>query len=129
MPALTSKWKGASIDERSAMSAPLMATSTIAVSSTDRQIGPTLSSDQHNVIAPARETRPKVGRRPVVPQRWQGEVIEPSVSVPIEKAHSPAAVAEAEPALVPLDPSLRFQGLRVRPPYQISLYEIGRAHV
>src|SRR5918995_5190989 len=48
--------------------------------------------------------------------------MEPSVSVPIAKAHSPAAVAEADPALDPLDPSLRFQGLRVRPPYQMSLY-------
>ena len=103
------------------MSDPLMAASTIAVSSTDRQIGPTLSSDQHNAIAPARETRPKVGRRPVVPQRWHGEVIDPRVSVPMEKAHRPAAVAEAEPALDPLEPSFRFQGLRTRPPYQISL--------
>ena len=32
---------------------------------------------------------------PVVPQRWLGEVMEPSVSVPIEKAHKSAAVAEA----------------------------------
>ena len=91
----------------------------MAVSSTDRQIGPTLSSVQQNAIAPARETRPKVGRRPVVPQRWQGEVIDPSVSVPIPKVQRPVAVADAEPALDPLDPSLRFQGLRVRPPYQM----------
>src|ERR1700734_996755 len=111
MPAPASKCRGASIEQRSAISGPLMAASTIAVSSTDRQIGPTLSSDQHSAIAPARETRPKVGRRPVVPQRWQGEVIDPRVSVPIEKAHRPAAVAEAEPALDPLEPSLRFPGL------------------
>lgn len=71
-------------------------------------------------MPPARETRPKVGRRPVVPQRWLGEVMEPSVSVPIENPHSPAAVAEADPALEPLDPSFRFHGLRVRPPYQMS---------
>ena len=56
-----------------------------------------------------------------MPQRWQGEVIEPSVSVPIAKAQRPAAVADAEPALEPLEPSLRFQGLRVQPPYQMSL--------
>ena len=121
MPAAASKWNGASIEPRSAMSLPLIAASTIAVSSTKRQIGPTLSSDQHSAMAPARETRPNVGRSPVVPQRWLGEVIEPSVSVPIEKAQSPAAVAEAEPALEPLDPSLRFHGLRVCPPYQMSL--------
>src|SRR5260370_34075444 len=98
-----------------------MAASTIAVSSTYRQIGPTLSSDQQSAIAPAREIRPNVGLSPVAPQRWLGDVMDPSVSVPIEKAHSPAAVAEADPALEPLEPSLRFHGLRVRPPYQISL--------
>ena len=72
-------------------------------------------------MPPARETRPKVGRRPVVPHRWLGEVIEPSVSVPIAKPQRPAAVAEAEPALDPLAPSFRFHGLRVCPPYQMSL--------
>ena len=98
-----------------------MAASAIAVSSTYRQIGPTLSSDQQSAIAPARDTRPNVGLKPVVPQRWLGEVIDPSVSVPIEKAHKPAAVAEADPALDPLEPSLRFHGFRVQPPYQRSL--------
>jgi hypothetical protein len=72
-------------------------------------------------MPPARLTRPKVGRRPVVPQRCEGEVMEPSVSVPMAKAQSPAAVAEADPALDPLDPSSVFQGFRVRPPYQMSL--------
>src|ERR1700727_3763932 len=121
MSASASKRNGASIEKRPAPCAPLIAASTSPVSSTKRQMGPTLSSDQQSAIAPARDTRPKVGRRPVVPQRWLGEVIDPSVSVPIEKAHSPAAVAEAEPALDPLEPSLRFQGLRVQPPYQRSL--------
>ena len=50
-----------------------------------------------------------------------GEVIEPSVSVPMAKAQRPAAVAEPEPALEPLDPSSVLNGLRVRPPYQMSL--------
>src|SRR5882724_4434382 len=102
-------------------SGPLRTLSTIAVSSTERQIGPTLSRDQQSAMLPVRDTRPKVGRRPVVPQRWLGEVMDPNVSVPMEKPQSPAAVAEAEPALDPLDPSLRFQGLRVIPPYQMSL--------
>ena len=55
-----------------------------------------------------------------MPQRWDGAVMEPRVSVPIEKAQSPAAVAEAEPALDPLDPSSMFHGLRVFPPNQTS---------
>src|SRR5260370_6477601 len=121
IPASASKWKGASIEERSAMSAPLMAASTIAVSSTYRQIGPTLSSDQQSAMPPARETRPNVGRSPIAPQRWLGDVMDPSVSVPIEKAQRPAAVAEADPALDPLEPSLKMHGLRVQPPYQRSL--------
>src|SRR5262252_2244904 len=100
-----SKLNGASIEERSARSAPLRAASTIAVSSTDRQIGPTLSSDQQSAMPPARDTRPNVGRSPVVPQRWHGDVMDPSVSVPIAKAHRPIAVADADPALEPLAPS------------------------
>jgi hypothetical protein len=72
-------------------------------------------------MPPVRGTRPNVGLSPVVPQRCDGEVMEPSVSVPIAKAHRPAAVAEADPAEDPLDPSFRFHGLRVRPPYQTSL--------
>ena len=121
MPAPASKAKGAAMERRSCRSAPFSAASTSAVSSTERQIGPTLSSELHSAMQPARLTRPKVGRRPVVPQRWLGEVIEPSVSVPMAKAQSPAAVALAEPALDPLEPSFRFQGLRVTPPYQMSL--------
>src|ERR1700735_3995987 len=100
-----SKQNGASIEKRSAPSAPLIAASTSPVSSTKRQMGPILSSDQQSAIPPARDTRPKVGRRPVVPQRWLGEVIDPSVSVPIEKSHRPAAGAGADPALGPLGPS------------------------
>src|ERR1043166_669547 len=70
-------------------------------------------------IAPWRLTRPYVGRRPVQPQREDGETIEPSVSVPIENPTKPAAVAAAGPADDPLDPSRSSsgaQGLRVTPP-------------
>ena len=89
------------------------------VSSTVRQIGPILSSDQHNAMAPVRATRPNVGRRPVVPQRMHGETIEPSVSVPRLKPTSPAAVAAHDPALEPLDPCSRSKGFLVFPPNQM----------
>ena len=49
-----------------------------------------------------------------------GEMIEPKVSVPMAKGTRPAAVAAAEPALEPLEPSAGFQGLLVRPPNQMS---------
>src|SRR5271169_5180029 len=71
-------------------------------------------------MAPVRGTNPNVGRNPVVPQRVDGDEIEPSVSVPIAKATHPLAVAEAEPAEEPLEPSVVFHGFFVRPPNHLS---------
>src|ERR1700719_2549290 len=93
---------------------------TKAQSSAARQIGPSLSIVQANAIAPVRGTKPKVGRKPVVPQRVEGDEIDPSVSEPIANATQPLAVAEADPADEPLEPSLLFQGFRVRPPNHLS---------
>src|SRR5487761_1487917 len=93
---------------------------TMAQSSTDRQIGPSLSIVQESAIAPVRGTNPKLGRNPVVPQRVEGEEMDPSVSEPIENATHPADVAEAGPAEEPLEPCRRFQGLRVWPPNHLS---------
>src|SRR5215469_10295459 len=83
-------------------------------------MGPILSIDQESAMAPVRGTRPKLGRRPVVPQRVEGEEMEPSVSDPMANPTHPAAVAEADPADDPLDPCLVFHGLRVIPPNQRS---------
>src|SRR5581483_1038957 len=99
---------------------PLMARMTMAQSSTDRHIGPRWSMLQVSAMPPLRGTRPKVGRRPVVPQREEGDEIEPRVSEPIPNAMQPAAVAEADPADEPLDPSAGFHGLRVLPPNHTS---------
>jgi len=49
-------------------------------------------------------TPPYVGLNPLTPHLVDGEIIDPSVSVPIENPTSPAAVAEAEPAEDPLEP-------------------------
>src|ERR1043166_1262341 len=89
-------------------------------SSTERVIGPSLSRDQQSVIAPVRATRPKVGRRPVTPQRIAGLTIEPPVSLPTEKATRAAAVAAPGPALDPDAPSSRSHGFIVWPPNQMS---------
>ncbi|OFW07944.1 MAG: hypothetical protein A3H96_24185 [Acidobacteria bacterium RIFCSPLOWO2_02_FULL_67_36] len=110
-----SKRKGAMTVEGSFSSTPWTALKTIAQSSTVRQIGPTRSIDQASVIPPARLTRPNVGRSAFTPQRSDGETMDPCVSVPMEKATQPAAVAEAGPADEPLDPCTMFQGLFVRP--------------
>src|SRR5258708_6377503 len=92
----------------------------MAQSSTARQSGPSLSMVHESAMAPVRGTKPNVGRRPVVPQRVDGDVIEPSVSDPMANATQPAAVAEAEPADDPLEPCFVFQGLRVMPPNHLS---------
>src|ERR1041385_6022259 len=115
-----SQLKAALWTVRSWPSGPWIALSTIAVSSTARQIGPSLSMVQESAIAPVRGTNPNVGLRPVVPQRVDGDEMEPSVSEPMAKATQPAAVAEDDPADDPLDPCLVFQGLRVIPPNHLS---------
>src|SRR5271163_5089802 len=107
--------------ETSPASGPEIACSTSMASSTLRVIGPSLSSDQHSVIAPVRATRPYVGRNPVTPQRMLGLTMLPPVSLPIENPTSPAAVAEPGPALEPDAPSSNSHGFTVWPPNQISL--------
>src|SRR6476620_5190039 len=71
-------------------------------------------------MAPVRGTRPNVGRSPVVPQRVDGDEIEPRVSLPTANPTRPAAVADAGPAEDPLDPWSTFHGFFVVPPYQTS---------
>ncbi|MFO0636204.1 MAG: hypothetical protein U0168_25505 [Nannocystaceae bacterium] len=44
-----------------------------------------------------------------MPQRIDGDTIEPRVSLPIANVTSPAAVAAAGPALDPLAPSCGFR--------------------
>src|SRR5215510_1208120 len=93
-----------------------MASKTTAQSSAERQSGPTVSWVQASVMPPYRLTRPNVGRKPATPFRSAGPVIDPPVSVPMEKPTSPAAVAAPGPADEPAASSLVFHGLRVKPP-------------
>ena len=72
-------------------------------------------------MAPVRGIRPNVGRRPVVPQRVDGDEMEPSVSEPMAKATHPAATEDAEPADEPDDPCSGRQGLRVRSPFDLMV--------
>ena len=51
-------------------------------------------------------------------QALDGEMIEPSVSVPIANGTNPATVAAVDPADEPLDPLFKFHGFFVLPPYQ-----------
>src|SRR5262252_2049435 len=79
-------------------------------------MGPILSIVQLSAIAPARLTRPYVGRSPTTPQVDEGEMIEPRVSVPIAKPTRPADVAAPGPADDPLELWSGAHGLRVEPP-------------
>src|SRR2546423_504114 len=100
---------------RSARSGPAIACSTAPQSSAVRAIGPSLSSVHESAIAPLRETRPYVGRRPVTPQYADGVPIEPDVSEPIAKGTRPAPTAEPDPLEDPPDQCSVFQGLRPGP--------------
>ena len=100
---------------RSAASAPAIASSTAAQSSAVRAIGPSLSSVHERAIAPFRETRPYVGRRPVTPQYADGVPIEPDVSDPMANGTSPAPTAAPDPLDEPPDQRSVFHGLRPGP--------------
>src|SRR6202012_4332945 len=76
-------------------SGPAIAARTSAQSSAERAMGPSLFMGQLNARAPVRGTKPKVGRSPVVPQRVEGDEIEPSVSDPIANGTHPEATALA----------------------------------
>ncbi len=82
-----------------------MACSTAAASATVRVIGPGVSCWAEIGTTPRRETRPRVGFRPTKPLKAAGQVIDPSVSVPMAAAARPAATAAPEPEEDP-------QGLR-----------------
>ena len=86
-----------------------------AASSTVRVIGPTVSMVQLKGNTPLRLTLPNVGFSPTIPQRAEGILIEPPVSVPREAMHCPAATEEADPPLDP--PVIRSvsQGFRAGP--------------
>jgi hypothetical protein len=74
-----------------------MAVSTRAASVTVRVIGPAVSWLWLIGTMWVRDTRPTVGLRPTRPLIAAGQVIEPSVSVPIAAGARPAATAAPEP--------------------------------
>src|SRR5690606_4939614 len=79
--------------------------SSVAASFTVRAIGPAVSWECEIGIIPERAHSPTVGLMPTIPLTDAGQLIEPSVSVPIAIAHKFAATAVPDPELEP-------QGLR-----------------
>src|SRR3982750_2669961 len=93
----------------------------MASSSALLHMGPALSSDHESTMAPLRLIVPNVGRKPVAPQRVDGETIEPSVSVPMVNGSKPAATDDADPADDPLEPCFKSHGFFVSPPNHLLL--------
>jgi hypothetical protein len=83
-------------------SAPAMAFMRSAQSATERAIGPAVSWLWAMGTMPVRLTNPSVGFNPARLLHALGEVIEPSVSVPMAAAQRFAATATPEPELEPL---------------------------
>ena len=86
-------------------SGPAMAASSVAAPRTSRAIGPAVSCDSASGMMPLRLTSPSVGLMPTIPLIDDGQMIEPSVSVPTASGTRPVATATAEPLEDP-------QGLR-----------------
>src|SRR6266705_6668582 len=103
-----------------------MARSTASQSAAERAMGPSLSSDQERAIAPARDTRPKVGRSPETPQNDEGQMIEPQVSEPMPNGTSAAATAAPVPEDDPQVHRSRFQGFSAAPVREESGVEYPR---
>src|SRR5690606_26515094 len=78
-------------------SEPAMTPSTMAASSTVRVIGPAVSCEWLIGTMCVRLTSPTVGLKPTMPLIAAGQVIDPSVSVPIAAGASPAATAAPLP--------------------------------
>src|SRR5437867_7015305 len=96
---------------------------TSSQSRAERAIGPSLSSVQDRAIAPRRDTRPNVGRRPDTPQKDDGQMIEPQVSEPMAKGTSAADTAAPAPDDEPHVQRSSPQGLCAPPVSDASPFE------
>ena len=88
-----------------------------------RAIGPAVSWLCEIGMIPVRHTSPTVGLMPTRPQLFEGETIEPSVSVPTATAQRFAAAAAPEPELEPEGLRSRAYGLRHWPPRPLQPLE------
>src|SRR6185503_1297555 len=109
-------WPRLSAVAASRGSMPAIAPSRIAASRTVRVIGPAVSWLCAIGMMPARLTRPTVGLMPTSADAAEGDVTEPSVSVPMATAQQFAAVAAPEPELEPDGVRSSAYGLCVCPP-------------
>src|SRR5690606_40789708 len=100
-----------------------MASSSRAASATERASGPAVSWLWLIGTMCVRLTSPTVGLKPTIPLTLAGQVIEPSVSVPIAAHARPAATAAPLPDDEPHGLRPGACGVRVCPP--IALHPLG----
>src|SRR4051794_6356269 len=93
-----------------------MTVSNAAASATVRHIGPAVSWLCAIGIIPVRGTRPRVGLIPTMPHVDEGQITEPSVSVPTPIAARLAAIAAPVPDDEPHGLRSSMYGLCVCPP-------------
>src|SRR5687767_2655813 len=96
-----------------------MPPSSSAASATVRAIGPAVSWETEIGMMPARLTRPTVGFSPTSPATEAGQMMLPSVSVPMPMAARLAAIAVPVPALDPHGFRSSTYGFFVRPPREL----------
>ena len=99
----------------------------MATSVTVLAIGPAVSWLAAIGMMPFWDTSPTVGLSPTMLLFPAGEVIEPSVSVPIAAAHRLAAAPTAEPLLEPEGSASSTYGLRVKPPRPLQPLRGGKS--
>ena len=111
--------RAASANERGAAAPPgplaAIASSTSAVSSTERVSAPKTIQWLPSLSCGARGTRPSCGLRPNSPQHAAGMRIEPAPSAASAAGTRPAATAAADPPLDPPGVRSGSHGLRVIP--------------
>src|SRR3954468_6497557 len=95
---------------------PVSAPRRMAASRTVRAMGPAVSCVCEMGMMPDRPINPTVGLMPTRPAAADGDVTEPSVSVPMAIAQQFAAVAEPDPELEPDGVRSSAYGFRVCPP-------------
>src|SRR5271154_3839858 len=109
-------------DKGSAGCSPLIASSSSAISSTLRAIGPWTVRLRSILKAGLCGTRPMLGRKPTTPQKLAGLRSEPPMSVPWASQAVPAANATAPPPVEPEAERDRFHGLRVAPNTSLNVW-------
>ena len=93
----------------------------IAASSTSFVIGPIWSNDEANATSPYLETSPYVGFNPTTPQKLDGCLIDPPVSLPNAHGTMFAATAAALPPDDPPGTLFKFHGFAVFLKYEYSV--------